>query len=287
MPDRRAPRLLVLVLVAVACLAATGSATAAEDVTAAELRALAARAEHDPAARQALAEVRRVDGRRVDMRTALDTGDEAERQSRLRTLADGDRPVSVAGAQDDARRILEGRRYNPAQPPRPLRGVLRRIGGWLRPIGDLVERVRIPDGAKVVLALAVLVAAVAVAARMATRRKAVAVAGDAAHDARRRRRHDPAVLEREADEAERRGELDLALRLRFRAGLLRLDAAGVVELKPSLTTGELRRRLHSEALRDLTSTFEAVAYAGEPADADDVAAARRDWPRALHEVGQQ
>lgn len=283
MPDRRVGRLLILVVVA--WPAATGPAAAAEDVTAVELRTLAARGEHDPAARQALAEVRRVDGRSVDMAVVLQGADEAELRSRLRTLAEGGPPVPVAGAQDDARRILDGRRYNPAQPPRPLRGVLRRVGGWLRPIGDLVEKVRIPDWAKVVLAVGVLLAAVAVAARLATRRKAVAVAGDTTRSARSRR-DDPTALEREADEAARRSNFDLALRLRFRAGLLRLDAAGVVELRPSLTTGELRRRLRSEALRDLTSTFEAVAYAGEPADADDVAAARRGWPRVLQEVGR-
>lgn len=285
MPDRRVGRLLLLVVLA--CVAATGTASAAEDVTAAELRTLAARAENDPAARQALADVRRVDGRPVDMAVVLEGADEADRRSRLRTLAEGAEPVPVADAQDDARRILEGKRYNPAQPPRPLRGVLRRLGGWLRPIGDLVDGVRIPDWAKVILAVAVLGGAVAVAVHLATRRKAVAVAGDTTTRARRgRRQEDPAALEREADDAERRGDFDVAVRLRFRAGLLRLDTAGVVELRPSLTTGELRRRLHSEALRDLTSTFEAVAYAGEPADAEDVAAARRDWPRVLQEVGR-
>lgn len=283
MADRRVGRLLIFV--AAVCLGATAPAAAAEDVSAEELRALAGRAEHDPAARQALAEVRRVDGRPVDMGLALEGADEAERRSRLRTLADGGEPVPVAGAGDDARRILEGRRYNPAQPPRPLRGVLRRLGDWLRPVGDLVGRVRIPDWAQVVLAVAVLAGAVAVAARLASRRKAVAVATGTLPEHRRKRRDDPGAIEREADDAERGGDFDLALRLRFRAGLLRLDAAGAVELRPSLTTGELRRRVPSDSLRELTSTFEAVAYAGEPADADDVAAARRDWPRVLQEVG--
>jgi len=285
MRDRRAAALLTFL--AVALVVSAGPVTAAEDVTGSELRELAARAEHDPAARQALAEVRRVDGRPVDMRAALEGADETERRARVRTLAEGGGAAPVAGAQDDASRILEGRRYNPAQPPRPLRGVLRRVGGWLRPIGDVVERVRVPDWAKLVLAVAVLGAAIAVAARLVTRRKAVAL-GDSAHELRRRRRHDdPDALEREADDAERRGEFDVAVRLRFRAGLLRLDAAGALELRPSLTTGELRRRLPSEALADLASTFEAVAYAGDPADADDVAAARRDWPRVIHEVGRR
>ena len=43
-------------------------------------------------------------------------------------------------------------------------------------------------------------------------------------------------------EAERRGEHELALRLRFRAGLLRLDERGAIELRPSLPTGEVVAR---------------------------------------------
>ncbi|HVF74136.1 MAG TPA: DUF4129 domain-containing protein [Acidimicrobiales bacterium] len=274
--------LLIVLFVGVGT--STGAATAAEEVTASELRTLAARAEHDPEARRELTEVRRVDGRPVDVAAALEGADETERRSRLRTLAEGAEGAPVVGARDDAKRILDGRRYNPAEPPRPLRGVLRRIGGWLRPIGDLLAKLSIPDWAKGVLGLAVVAVAVAVAARLVSRRKAAAVASDEGREFRRRRHDDPAALEHQADDAERSGDYDLAVRLRFRAGLLRLDAAGVVELRPSLTTGELRRRLRSDTMRDLTTTFEAVAYAGEPADADDVAAARRDWPRVLQEA---
>lgn len=298
MPDRRLARLLVAPVVLLALLASAPAASAAEDVTAGEFRELARRAQHDPVARQELAAVRRVDGRPVDMGTALARGDEDERDARLRTLAEGTARPDAAAAQsqaevrEDARRILEGRRYNAPEPPRPLRGVLRKLGDWLRaltqPIADRLPSVDLPAPLQGLLAVAVLALAALVAANLVRRRTAEAVEGE-----RRTRRAgghdslDPDALDREADAAERRGDLDAAVRLRFRAGLLRLDAAGAIKLRPSLTTGEVRRNVRSEALRDLTSTFEAVAYAGDPAGPDDVAAARRDWPRVLAEVGRR
>ena len=48
---------------------------------------------------------------------------------------------------------------------------------------------------------------------------------------------------------ERRGDLDAALRLRFLAGLVRLDDAGVVRLRPGLTNGAVSRTLRSPRLR--------------------------------------
>lgn len=297
MPDRRLAGTLAALAVVLAVTAAP--APAAEDVTAGELRELARRAEHDPAARRELADVRRVDGRPVDVSTALAGADESEQRARLRTLAEGVVPnaaqsPSQVDAQEDARRILDGRRYNAPEPPRPLRGVLRKLGEWLRaltrPLTDVWPDIGgVPAPLQGLLAVAVLAAAVVVATRLVRQRTAHAVGEE--HGRRRRGDGggslDPDVLEREADDAERQGDLDTALRLRFRAGLVRLDAAGAIKLRPSLTTGEVRRHIRSDALHDLTAAFEAVAYAGEPAGPDDVAAARREWPRVLAEVGRR
>ena len=301
MPDRRLAGALAALAVLLVVTAAP--APAAEEVTRVELRDLARRAEHDPAARRELAEVRRVDGRPIDLSTALAGADETEQRARLRTLAEGAAPTEGAGAapsqtqaeaREDARRILDGRRYNAPEPPRPLRGVLRKLGEWLRalvrPIADRWPDIGgVPAPVQGLLAAAVLAVAVVVATRLVRRRTAQAVGEE---EGRRRRGDrgvalDPDVLEREADHAERRGDLDTALRLRFRAGLVRLDAAGAIKLRPSLTTGEVRRHVRSDALRELTAAFEAVAYAGDPAGPDDVAAARREWPRVLAEVGRR
>jgi hypothetical protein len=77
------------------------------------------------------------------------------------------------------------------------------------------------------------------------------------------------------------------VRLRFRAGLLRLGDRGAIRYRRSVTTGEVRRTLRSERFDDLAGTFEAVTYGGRAAEHRDVDAARRDWPRVLEESGQR
>jgi hypothetical protein len=280
--------------VALVALLSLSAPAAADDVSGAELRRRAAvAADHpgDPAATEAVRRVDRVDGRPVDVGMALDGAEGDGLASRLRTLAldQGGTPKArgEAGARADARRILENRRFEPAEPPRPLRGMLRWLGDRLRPIGrplgNLYDAVAEQKLLQSLLGLAVVVAAAAVAVRTVRRRNASAVL----HDGDRRRRgrgEDPAALERQADDAERAGDLGLAVRLRFRAGLLRLDRGGVVQARPSLTSGELLRRVPSATLRELTHTFEAVAYGGRPASPVDADAARRGWPRVLDEA---
>src|SRR5262249_16511503 len=95
---------------------------------------------------------------------------------------------------------------------------------------------------------------------------------------------DPDALERAADEAERDGDLDRAVRLRFRAGLLRLGDRGAIAYRPSVTTGGIRRVLGSRTFDELAQTFEAVTYGGQAAQHPDVDAARREWPRVLEET---
>ena len=61
-----------------------------------------------------------------------------------------------------------------------------------------------------------------------------------------------------------RRRLEPALRLRFRAGLLRLDARGAIEYRPSISTREVRRKLRSEDFDALAVTFDDVVYGGRP-----------------------
>jgi hypothetical protein len=93
-----------------------------------------------------------------------------------------------------------------------------------------------------------------------------------------------ARLRQEADRAERSGDLDEALRLRFRAGLAELDSRELIELRPALTNHELLRDVPSATLAGLVDGFEAVAYGGRPADADDLRTARDGWPRVPGEA---
>ena len=102
-----------------------------------------------------------------------------------------------------------------------------------------------------------------------------------------RRSPSAARLRRQADDAERRGDLDGALRLRFRAGLVDLHARELIELRPALTNHELLRAVPSATLADLVDGFEAVAYGGRDAEAEDVDRARDGWPRVVEEAGRR
>jgi hypothetical protein len=191
-------------------------------------------------------------------------------------------------ARDQAREILGGRRYKPADVPRPFEGALEWLGDRLRPIGDFFSRITESFAGRLALAV-VLAAVIALVAVLVARRRAAMSAAGA--DERRRRsaeeHTDPGRLEREADAAERRGDLDVALRLRFRAGLLRLDRAGAIHFRPSITTGQVARRLRLNAFDDLAITFDAVAYGGRPASVTDLQSARAEWPRVLEQASHR
>jgi hypothetical protein len=95
---------------------------------------------------------------------------------------------------------------------------------------------------------------------------------------------DSRELERRAEEAARAGDLSEALRLRFRAGLIRLDERRLIDLRPSLTTGEVARAVRSPTFAGLAGTFEEVAYGGRPATRADLDTARNSWSRVVEEA---
>ena len=95
---------------------------------------------------------------------------------------------------------------------------------------------------------------------------------------------DPAALEREAQAAEGAGELELALRLRFRAGVLRLQRARVVPPSGILTSRELSRRLGSREFDLAAGVFDEVVYGRRPAQPVDVATTREAWQHVLRAV---
>jgi len=191
--------------------------------------------------------------------------------------------VDPGDAQRVARHILSGRQFRAAPTPRPFRGVLNWIGDRLAPVGSWIGHVfgDVFGTWLVVPALMVIAAALAyVIARMRGRRGRPD-GRRAAFDVVDDDVEDPDELERAAERAERDGQLDRALRLRFRAGLLRLGTRGAIRYRPSLTTGEVRRALGSDTFDELARTFETVAYGGRDAVDDDLAAARREWPRVV------
>jgi hypothetical protein len=207
------------------------------------------------------------------------------------TVLLGAAPAPVAFAQTDAsaarsqaRQILNERRFKGSSVPRPFAGLLRWLGKKLQPIADFFDRLSLRIGRGLfytLLALLVLIAA-ALLARRSIRRGAAAAARAAR--ARAPARENPVELEREADRAAAAGEWETAVRLRFRAGLLRLDDRELIEYRPSLTTGEVSEAIFSPAFDRVGADFDAIAYGGRPAGEADEAASREGWERVLSEA---
>jgi hypothetical protein len=140
----------------------------------------------------------------------------------------------------------------------------------------------IPGGESVlwtVLGLAVVAAAGVVAAWLGRRRGGTVIErlASASVDSG----IDPRRLERLAEEAEARGELELALRLRFRAGLIRLARQRAVPSPETLTSRQLVRLLGSEHFDRLAHDLDEVVYGGRAATHADIEAARTGWPAVL------
>lgn len=269
----------------------------AEDLTPGQLRRLAIRAAGDD--RAALVRLRRADtvaGRAVSLRTLLSGVRGAALAARLEALADGAKAtgthIDPGRAQVDARRILTGRAFRPEVFPRPLAGALRRAGVWLAPLYRRVRNALAWAAARVVggsatlwavLAGVVVLAAATVAGRVARRPPAGRAAGRRAAQ-RDAGAPDPSRLERMADEAAGSGDAERAVRLRFTAGLLRLGGSGIITYHPSITAGEVRRRLGSDAFESVAATFEEIVYGERRATPDDAAAASRGWDEVHRQV---
>jgi hypothetical protein len=94
----------------------------------------------------------------------------------------------------------------------------------------------------------------------------------------------PDDLEAEADGLAAKGAYAEAVRLRFEAGLLRLERAGLIANQRTSTDAQLAGRIGSPTFDGLAHRHEAVAYASQPADQDDVHQARVGWPRVPDEA---
>ncbi len=255
-----------------------------------EVRALAARAAQEPVALDQLRRTDVVDGRPADLAAALDGAREGQLAARLRALArsasaSAPSPATASAARGGARGILDEGRFAKGDQPRPRRTLGQQISDWIADrLNALDERVPGPAGvALALLGLVVLVVAAVLTSRVSGR---LQLAPDARSGSPRGRAADPSALEREAATAEATGDYAAAVRLRFAAGLLRLDAAQAIRLRPSLTTGQVGRALSSERFDALATTFDEVAYGGRLAQPGDAEAAREAWPQVLQEAGR-
>lgn len=194
--------------------------------------------------------------------------------------------MNPAQAREEARHILAERRFHGTSLPRPFHGFFDWLSRHLHFVARGWDWLALRIGGQRVLwavvGLVVLAVAVLVTRQLARRR--IEVEARSAGRRGRGRTEDPVALERLADEAERRGDLEIALRLRFRAGLLRLGGARALPLRPSLRTREARRALRSARFDRLARDFDEVVYGGRVPSAADVEAARTEWPQVVAEA---
>jgi Domain of unknown function (DUF4129) len=194
--------------------------------------------------------------------------------------------VSPEQARAEARHILAERRFHGSSLPRPLHGFFAWLARHLHFIARAWDRLAGRVGGAYVLwailGALVLLAAAALVIRLGRRR--TEVEARALGRPGRERSEDPGELERLAGEAERRGDLEVALRLRFRAGLLRLGRARALPVRPSLRTREARRALESARFDRLARDFDEVVYGRRPPSAADLETARSEWPQVVAEA---
>jgi hypothetical protein len=75
--------------------------------------------------------------------------------------------------------------------------------------------------------------------------------------------------------------LETAVRFRFRAGLLRLDAAGVIDYRPSLRTADVARRVKLQSFDDIAASFEEIVYGRRRPVAKDMRLSHEAWRDVL------
>jgi hypothetical protein len=196
--------------------------------------------------------------------------------------------AAAALARERARAILTESRFHSGPIPRPLHGLLHAVGRALEsPLQALEELVSslaadVPGGAATVWA-ALAAAVLGLTALLATRGARRSLRDHDGEGVRAGAAHAPRAgeLEREATTAETEGRHGDAVRLRFRAGLMRLSERELVDGAPSMLNAEIARALDSEHFDRLARRFEEVAYGGRGAGAEDVRVARREWSSVL------
>lgn len=198
---------------------------------------------------------------------------------------------AVAGtvfARDEARReaedILAERRFRDPDLPSPLEGPLTWIGDRIQDVlGFLFGWIEAPaELLWLLLGIAVVLAAGLVALRLARgRAEAEGVGGNRAASRSRVSSDD---LEREADAAEAGGDNARAVRLRFRAGLMRLAAQGIIPRATAITNREVARLTKAPSFPRVARSFDEITYGRRRAGVDDLELSRAGWAAVRKEA---
>ena len=193
---------------------------------------------------------------------------------------------------DDARRlvadILDDRRFTTRQDETILDRIGRALSAYVQRAINWFNRTVLGVGEEstggrflfwTIVTLMILIVTAVVASRLAKRRSA-----SLAITSRVKDEHDSVSaehLERRAGEAFDRQDHEEAIRLYYRAGLIRLGRRGIIEYEESLTSGEAAEMVRLAVFDHIAQTFDGVAYGHRPATADQVAGALSDWETLL------
>jgi hypothetical protein len=201
-------------------------------------------------------------------------------------------------ARGQARHILSQPPFSPGHRS-TLDGFFRDLGHWLDDVVGpiwrfLAQHLFHPVSHSLSLAfgswwpgpLGVIVVAVTAAVGLRLSRGRARLGAARAERMAGSRDEDPDELELSAAEAERAGDYEFAVRLRFRAGLARLERGGLIAGRRTRTNAQLARALRSPTFDELAGQLDGIVYAGLPATADDAGAARAGWPRIPAEARQ-
>jgi hypothetical protein len=192
--------------------------------------------------------------------------------------------TSPEAARQAAQSILSEARFHSSPVPDPLHNALVWIG---RAVNDPISAVggllgdlgsAFPGGVAGFWALAaamVILATGTLAARRAKTRLERSAPVNSASLPR------PGELERAAERAERDGRWDEAVRLRFRAGVLRLGEREELRGAETTPNHSLARLLESDQLEQLSNRFDEIVYGGDSATAADADRQRRVWPEII------
>lgn len=210
-------------------------------------------------------------------------------------LAPFDDPLDSDDLQARAEAIVSGSAYAGERESflspvtRFIDDVMERIRDWLSASGEVrtgTPTTQVDPGRPSygwLLLAAMLVLAVVVATVIARRRISAETDQQRAMDVERR--GDAEELEDLANAAEAAGRFEDALRLRFRAGLMRLDDLDVIAYDPAMATGAVRSAVAMAEFDTVASQFERVAYSDYAPQQTDVTSHQQGWQTVLGELG--
>lgn len=198
---------------------------------------------------------------------------------------------SAAAARRAAEAIVAEGRFHQPPVPDPLRGVVQWVGNAVtdpfNAIGRLVVHLGRVFPGGIAGAWAFGAALLVFATWLLISRRARFQLGQVLEELGGVRRQTPAELEREAALAERAQRWDEAVRLRFRAGILRLGLKLELPSTETVPNHMLGRLLNSRRFDALAERFDEVTYGGGTATAADAEQQREQWPELLRETGER